>query len=181
MDFFKDTEKLDETDVNQTKFLTFSVASQSFAIEVQNVIEIVGIQEITPVPQFPDYARGIINLRGQIIPVIDARLRFKKDSKDYNERTCIIIVEVKKTLTGFIVDEVEEVVDIDHSQITKAPSIANANGEEDKYICAVAKRADKVVLVVDFEKVLDDGEFEYVAKMTSALSDAEKADAVVVE
>lgn len=179
MDFFKDIEKTEEMDIKQTKFLTFSVASQSFAIEVNNVIEIVGIQEITPVPQFPDYARGIINLRGQIIPVIDARLRFKKDSQAYNERTCIIIVEVKKTLTGFIVDEVEEVVDIDNSQITKAPSVAN--DEEGRYICAVAKRAGKVVLVVDFEKVLDDGEFDYVAQVTSALSDTEKVDAVVVD
>lgn len=179
MDFFKDIEKQDEQDVKQTKFLTFFVASQSFAIEVANVIEIVGIQEITPVPQFPDYARGIINLRGQIIPVIDARLRFKKNSKDYNERTCIIIVEVKKTLTGFIVDEVEEVVDINNDQITKAPSVAN--DEEGKYISAVAKRGGKVVLVVDFEKVLDDSEFDYVAEVTKALSDEEKDNAVVVD
>lgn len=179
MDFFKDIEKTDEVNLEQTKFLTFWVAEQSFAIEVKNVIEIVGIQEITPIPQFPDYARGIINLRGQIIPVIDARLRFKKGAKDYNERTCIIIVEVQKTLTGFIVDEVEEVIDIDNSQITDAPSVAG--DETNRYISSVAKRENRVVLVVDFEKVLDDKEFDYVTKMTSILSDEDKAKAVVVD
>ncbi|MEG1447983.1 MAG: chemotaxis protein CheW [Oscillospiraceae bacterium] len=179
MDFFKDIEKTDEADLRQTKFLTFWVAGQSFAIEVKNVIEIVGIQEITPIPQFPDYARGIINLRGQIIPVIDARLRFKKISQDYNERTCIIIVEVQKTLTGFIVDEVEEVIDIENSQITQAPSVAG--DETSRYISAIAKRSDRVVLVVDFEKVLDDSEFDYVAKMTSILSEEDKANAVVID
>lgn len=179
MDFFKDIQKNEEVDLNQTKFLTFWVAGQSFAIEVKNVIEIVGIQEITPIPQFPEYAKGIINLRGQIIPVIDARIRFKKDHKDYNERTCIIIVEVQKTLTGFIVDEVEEVIDIDNAQITKAP---NVDGDEtNKYISSVAKRENKVVLVVDFEKVLDDKEFDYVSQMTSVLSDEDKAKAVVVD
>ncbi|MDP4095008.1 MAG: chemotaxis protein CheW, partial [Bacillota bacterium] len=84
-----------EEDTQKDKYLTFVVGSETYGIEIRHVTEIIGIQPITEVPELPEYIRGIINLRGKIIPVMDVRMRFKKSFKEYNDRTCVIVVDIE--------------------------------------------------------------------------------------
>ena len=146
-----------EEDTQKGKFLTFSLGSENFGIDIIYVTEIIGIQPITIVPELPDFIKGIINLRGKIIPVMDIRLKFKKESKDYNDRTCIIVVEVEDLSIGIIVDEVAEVMKIDDENIVPPPSI-NKDGK--KHIKSIAKNGEVVILILDCEKLLNEDEVE---------------------
>ena len=145
------------------KFLTFWTAEQLFAISIDNVEQIVGLQEITQVPDSPAYARGIINLRGNIIPVIDMRLRLNKDEGAYTDRTCIIITKVYGDLFSFIVDGVDEVTDIPADRISQPPQMGAESANE--YIGGVARlpagegKDDKIVLLLDITKILPEQEF----------------------
>jgi len=95
-----------DEDTLRNKFLTFFIEDQLFGISIADVVQIVGMQDITKVPEFPSYAKGVINLRGIIIPIIDVRLRLKKEEAAYNERTCIIVTNINGSYIGFIVDSV---------------------------------------------------------------------------
>ena len=95
-----------EEDTQTGRFLTFSLGKEAYGIEIKYVTEIIGIQTITQIPELPEYAKGIINLRGKIIPVMDVRLRFKKEPRDYNESTCVIVVDISEVCIGLIVDNV---------------------------------------------------------------------------
>ena len=108
-------------DTQKGKFLTFSLGREDYGLEISYVIEIIGLQEITEVPGLPDYVRGIINLRGKIIPVMDVRLRFKKEAREYDDRTCTVVVDIKGVLVGLIVDRVAEVLVIDEAEIVPPP------------------------------------------------------------
>ena len=143
-----------EEDTQKDKYLTFTLGSDYFGIDILYVTEIIGIQLITPVPDLPDYVKGIINLRGKIIPVMDVRIRFKKEARDYDERTCIIVVDIGDISIGLIVDRVSEVVDIPESNISPPPKINKAlpNG----YVKAIGKVADEVKLILDCEKLLSE-------------------------
>ncbi len=101
----------------QDKFLTFTCDNQLYAIPINLVIQIIGMQEITEIPDSPPYAKGIINLRGNIIPIIDTRLRFKKPEIPYTHRTCTIIAKINDLSIGFVVDGVEDVETIDFDAI----------------------------------------------------------------
>lgn len=128
---------LEVEDTQKGKFLTFLLGKEVYAIEIKFVIEIIGIQPITELPQLPEYVKGIINLRGKIIPVIDVRLKFKKKPMEYNDRTCIIVVEMRDIFVGLIVDNVSEVLTIADEDIAPPPNI---NKEiENKYIKAIGK------------------------------------------
>ncbi|WP_312643835.1 chemotaxis protein CheW [Hydrogenoanaerobacterium sp.] len=140
------------------KFLTFWTDHQLFGIPIADVVQIIGIQEITPVPEYPNYAKGIINLRGNIIPIIDVRLRLHRAEMEYNERTCIIVTNIKETYIGFIVDAVDEVTDIDEKDICPPPQIMGEN--RNTFITGVGKLSDKVVLLLDTMKILDKDEVE---------------------
>lgn len=143
-----------EEDTQKDKFLTFALENEFYGIDIKYVTEIIGIQSITQVPELPDYVKGIINLRGKIIPVIDVRLRFCKDSKIYNDRTCIIVVEIKNTLIGLIVDTVSEVLSIGEENIVAPPDIKT--GSNSKYIQGIGKVDNEVKLLLDCEKLLSD-------------------------
>ena len=95
-----------------SQYLAFILENEYYGIDISAVIEIIGIQKITQMPQQPDYVNGVINLRGKIIPTIDVRTRFAKQKVEYDERTCIIVVEVREMMVGFIVDRVDEVISI---------------------------------------------------------------------
>jgi len=125
------------------------------------VTEIVGIQAITEVPELPDFVKGIINLRWKIIPVMDARLKFKKVPKEYNDRTCIIVVDVLGLSIGIIVDLVSEVINIADENIVPPPNL-NSSGR--KYIKNVGKSGDLVILILDCEKLLSDDEMNELVK-----------------
>lgn len=147
-----------EEDTQKGRFLTFSVGREEYGIEIRHVTEIIGIQEITEVPELPDYIKGIINLRGKIIPVMDVRLRFKKQYNDYNDRTCIIVIDIQDISIGLIVDEVSEVLTIQDENIVPPPNIKA--GFHNRYVKAIGKAGSAVKLLLDCDKLLNDDEVE---------------------
>ena len=150
-------------DTQKGKFLAFPVGRESYGIEIKFVTEIIGIQDITEVPELPNYVRGIINLRGKIIPVIDVRVRFKKEPKEYNDRTCIVVVDIKGTSVGLIVDNVAEVISIDDSNIVPPPDIKT--GFHNRYVRGIGKVGNEVKLLLDCEKLLNDDEFDKISEI----------------
>jgi purine-binding chemotaxis protein CheW len=149
-DTFEDTQK--------GKFLTFAVGKEDYGIEIKNVTEIIGIQEITGVPELPPHVKGIINLRGKIIPVIDIRLKFKKEPIEYNDRTCIIVIEMMKLSIGLIVDNVAEVLSIDDENIVPPPDVKT--GFHNRYVSGIGKVDNSVKLILDCDKLLSEDEVE---------------------
>ncbi len=145
-----------EQNLSEHQYLTFWIDGQLFAIPASDVAQIVGMQQITPVPEYPQYAKGIINLRGEIIPVIDVRLRFHRKEADYGERTCIIIVSIMEQPVGFIVDTVEEVSDIDDAQISPPPKVSG--DITNVYLNGIAQLEGKLILLVDTERILNENE-----------------------
>lgn len=143
-----------EQDTQRDKYLTFSVENEDYGIDIKYVIEIVGIQPITLIPEMPDYVKGVINLRGSIIPVMDVRIRFKKESIEYHERTCIIVVEVNSFSIGLIVDEVLEVLTMPKENISKLPKVSKQS--HNKYMKGIGKVGEEVKLILDSEKLLED-------------------------
>lgn len=138
-------------DTQNGKYLTFSLDKETFGIEIGYVIEIVGIQSITIMPEMPEYIKGIINLRGKIIPVMDIRLRFNKDQKDYNDRTCIIVIEINDRSIGLIVDGVSEVIKIPEEFIIEPPKMDNgSNG----FVKNIGQIGNEVRLLLDCEKLI---------------------------
>lgn len=157
---FYDEDELEHNESAETseKYLSFLIDKQYYAFHINDVREIIEMQDITPVPEFPDYAKGIINLRGILIPIIDVRLRFCKTEMDYNERTCIIILNLKEIEVGFIVDTVDEVLDIDNESIAPVPKLSDA--KTSKFIKGVGKTPKKIVMLLDAQKMLNDEEIK---------------------
>ncbi|ABN52044.1 MAG TPA: chemotaxis protein CheW [Hungateiclostridium thermocellum] len=147
-----------EEDTQKGKYLTFIIGKEVYGIEIKYVTEIIGMQQITEVPELPEYIKGIINLRGKIIPVLDVRLRFKKEPMEYNDRTCIIVVDIKDVSVGLIVDSVAEVVSIPEENIVPPPE-ANT-GFNNRYIKQIGKVGDEVKLLLDCNKLLNDEDCE---------------------
>jgi purine-binding chemotaxis protein CheW len=143
-------------DTQKGRYLTFSLGEEIFGIEIRHVTEIVGIQPITKIPEVPVYVKGIINLRGQIIPVLDMRLKFRKEEIDYTNRTCIIVVEIDSMLVGLIVDNVSEVLTISDENIVEPPDYKT--GFQNRYIKNIGRANDGVKLLLDCEKILTNEE-----------------------
>lgn len=137
-------------------FLTFRLGQEKFGIGIQYVKEIVGIQPITPIPESPQHVKGVINLRGQVIPVVDMRERFKMKADSYTERTCIIIINLTGACAGLIVDGVSEVAHLSDSEISLPPG--EEVGLRCRYIEGVGKTQDGVILLLDCEKFFMDEE-----------------------
>lgn len=156
-------EEVQETaeDTQKGKYLTFAIGKEEYGIEIRYVTEIIGIQTITQVPELPDYVRGIVNLRGKIIPVIDVRLRFRKELMEYNDRTCIIVIDIFDVSIGLIVDTVAEVLNIDEENVVPPPDIKT--GFQNKYVKGVGKVGTDVKLLLDCEKLLGEGEIESIS------------------
>ena len=152
-----------EVDTQEGRFLTFSLGEEAFGLEIKYVTEIVGMQAITEVPEVPMFVKGIINLRGKIIPVIDARLKFKKEPIEYGDRTCIIVIDINEVSFGLIVDNVAEVLSIDNDKIALPPS--NKTGFENKYIKGIGKTEESVILLLDCEKLLAEDELRSVSSI----------------
>ncbi|MDW7675917.1 MAG: chemotaxis protein CheW [Bacillota bacterium] len=148
-------EILEQEDTQKDKFLTFSLGSEFYGMEIKHVTEIIGLQPITEVPEVPDYVKGIINLRGKIIPVMDVRLRFKKPFREYNDRTCVIVIDIKDIAVGLIVDSVSEVLAIPEEEIVSPPEVSKSGN---KYIKGIGKVGSEVKLILDCNKLLNDEE-----------------------
>ncbi|MCR4610815.1 MAG: chemotaxis protein CheW [Lachnospiraceae bacterium] len=137
------------------QYMTFKSGSEYYGIELKYVNEIMGIQPITAIPEVEDYIRGLINLRGKIVPVIDVRIRFKQEPFEYNDRTCIIIVNVKNTVIGLIVETIDDVVTIKDKDIETPPSLTTTKAK-DKYVYGFGKVGDEVKLLLNPEKLIRD-------------------------
>ena len=138
------------------KYMTFKSGNENFGLAIQYVNEIIQMQEITAIPETEDYIKGLINLRGKVVPVIDVRLRFKQEPLEYNDRTCIIVINVKSSVVGLIVEEIAEVVEINEENILPPPKIGHADKEQNKYVYGIGKVDNSVKLLLDPEKLLND-------------------------
>ena len=147
---------MDEKEIKKDKYVTFKSGNECFGLKIQYVNEIIVFHEITTVPENEDYVKGLINLRGKIIPVIDVRLRFNKEPFEYTDRTCIIIVTVKNVVVGLIVEQVSEVVEICEDNTIPSPSVGKADKTQNKYVYAIGKVDDQVKLLIDPDRLLND-------------------------
>jgi purine-binding chemotaxis protein CheW len=149
------------------KYLTFGLSDEEYGIGILKIKEIIGMMPITTIPQTPPFLKGIINLRGKVIPVIDLRLRFGMDSIEYNERTCIIVVEIE-TLNGIIqlgivVDTVSEVLNVKSDAIEDTPAFGTKLNTE--YILGMAKMEGGVKILLDIDKVLNTDEISAIEEV----------------
>lgn len=151
-----------EDDAQRGKFMTFRTGKEYFGINISYVNEIIMMQPITAIPEAEDYIKGLINLRGKIIPVIDVRTRFKMESQEYTDRTCIIVINVKTTVIGLIVEQIAEVDTISEDDIVPPPSLGHKEHEHSKYVYGLARTGDSVKLLIDPEKLIKDEDLEVI-------------------
>jgi len=171
------------------KYLTFSMAEEEYGIGILKIKEIIGMMPITSVPQTPEFVKGVINLRGKVIPVVDLRLRFGMEAIDYTERTCIIVVEIEGqaeiVLIGIVVDAVSEVLNVKGEDIEETPTFGTKLNTE--YILGMAKLEGGVKILLDIDTVLSSEQvavLEKAAKKKAAVSEKkpkEKEEAAVSE
>ena len=136
------------------RYLTFRIGAEIFGIEISHVTEIVGVQKITAVPELPDAIRGVINLRGRVIPVLDVRWRFGRPARAYDDRTCIIVVSINNESTGLIVDFVNEVQEIPTENISDPPRTGSDTSGQ--YIQGMGKHENDVIILLDVTRLLDE-------------------------
>lgn len=153
------TTEVDETDINdpEIQLVTFRLKDESYGINVMQVQEVLRVAEIAPVPGAPHYVLGIINLRGNVVTVIDTRVRFGLPSAEINDLSRIIVIESEAQVVGILVDSVAEVVDLPMSEIDSAPNVGNE--ESSRYIQGVASRNSNLLIVVDLNKLLSEEEW----------------------
>lgn len=134
------------------KYLTFVLNHEEYGLEILRVREIIGLMDITPVPQMPHFIKGIINLRGKVIPVVDLRLKFGMPEAEYTKETCTIVVDIENRLMGIVVDTVSEVLDITAKDIEPTPSLGSTIKTD--FILGMGKVKGKVKILLDIDKVL---------------------------
>lgn len=150
-------------DIRQGKYMTFQVGQEVFGIELRYVNEIIQMQPVTPIPEVEHYIKGLINLRGKIIPVIDVADRFGKEAFIYNDRTCVIVIEVKGIEVGLIIENIAEVVSIEGDDILPPPTVGHGAMQE-KFVHGIGKVGEAVKLLLDPEKLLSDDALDFLDK-----------------
>ena len=149
------------------KYLTFALGEEEYGVEILKIREIIGMMEVTTVPQMPHFVKGVINLRGKVIPVIDLRLRFGLEPKPYDERTCIIVAEVRgqgtRVQMGLVVDTVSEVVTITLEEMEVTPAFGV--NVDTHYILGMAKLKGKVKILLDIDKVLTETHWQEMVRV----------------
>jgi purine-binding chemotaxis protein CheW len=135
------------------RYLTFFLGGEQYGIAIDKIKEIIAMMKVTNVPKTPEYMRGVINLRGSIIPVVDTRLRFGMEERAADMHTAIIIVEVEKINIGFIVDRVEEVASIDSANLSEPPKFGSHIDTD--FICSMAQIGENVVMILDVLKLFE--------------------------
>ncbi|OGR01527.1 MAG: chemotaxis protein CheW [Deltaproteobacteria bacterium RIFOXYD12_FULL_50_9] len=154
----------DDEDTQKNKYLTFHLAKEDYGIEIRYVTEIIGIQRITEVPDMPDFLKGVINLRGKVIPVMDVRTRFNMEQREYDDRTCIIVVNINNTSIGLVVDKVQEVVNIPESQVEPSPE--KAKGKRSRFLQGMGKINNEVKILLNVEQLLYEEELGQLEQIT---------------
>ncbi len=150
------------------KYLTFKLGDEEFGLEILKVQEIIRLQKITKVPKAPDFVRGVINLRGKVIPVVELRKKFEMQEHEDTEKTCIIVVQIEfggtPVTMGIIIDEVKEVLDIDAGAIEETPSFGTSIDTE--FIMGIGKIGDNVKMLLDIQKVLSPSDLQMVQSVS---------------
>lgn len=154
------------------KFLTFMLRNEEYGVEILKVREIIGVMDVTAVPRMPRYVKGVINLRGKVIPVVDLRLKFGLEEIAHTEQTCIIVVDVGKEL-GIIVDTVSEVLEIDGNHVESLPSMGGS--VDTSFILGMGKVGEAVKILLDIDRVLTS---EELLDLSAAVGTAEGANGV---
>lgn len=149
-------------DAQQGKYMTFKSGKECYGLKIQYVSEIITFQTITAIPETEDYIKGLINLRGKILPVIDVRARFKQEPIEYNDRTCIMVIMVKDMTVGLIIEQIAEVVEIADENILPPPSIMRGDKIQNKYVYGIGRIDDSVKLLIDPDKLLNDDDMSAV-------------------
>ena len=149
-----------EEDIRQGKYMTFCIGTDVFGIELKYVNEIIQMQPVAPIPEVEKFIKGLINLRGKIVPVIDVADRFGKPAFSYNDRTCIIVVDVQNVVVGLIVETISEVVSIEEEDILPPPNASKLNTQA-KFIRGIGKVGDSVKLLLDPVKLLSDQSLDF--------------------
>ncbi len=156
------------TTIKTGKYLTFILDEEEYGIGILKVKEIIGMMPVTSVPRTPDFVKGVINLRGKVIPVVDLRLKFAMESISYTDRTCIIVVEIDTNTTtvliGIVVDAVSEVLNIQESEIEETPKFATSLNTD--YILGMAKMEGGVKILLDIDRVLSQQEVTQLEKVS---------------
>ena len=153
-------EELDQDDEQQGLYLTFELDNEYYGLWIGYVTEIIGILPFTEVPELPAYVRGIFNLRGRIIPLMDLRLRFQKKFVEYDERSCVIVIDVAANTVGLIVDSVSEVIAFSEADIIEQPMLSS--GVSNQIIKSIGKVGNEVKLLLDCDKLLSNQEIEII-------------------
>ncbi|MGE5494192.1 MAG: chemotaxis protein CheW [Burkholderiales bacterium] len=151
-----ETQLEDVSDSMKGRYLTFALGEEVFGIGINFVKEIIDLQPINPIPEAPEYIKGIINLRGRVFPVIDMRLKFKKQPEPYTDRTCIIVIDTKENSVGLIVDQVAEVLSMKDEDI--APPLGEWTGTSRRYLSGIGKQDNNIILLLDCEKLFTEDE-----------------------
>lgn len=149
-----------EDEIQKEQYMTFKCSDEIYGISIKYVNEIIGLSQITKVPETQDYLIVLINLRGKIIPVIDVRIRFGKEPLEYNDRTCVIVIDVKSTVIGLIVDAIDEVAAFAENEITPPPSVSDLAMQAKKYVFGIGRVNGEVKLLLDPDKLINDPEPE---------------------
>ena len=153
--------------------MTFKSGNEFFGLEIQYVNEIIQLQAITAIPETEDYIKGLINLRGKVIPVVDVRLRFKQEPFEYNDRTCIIVINIKPMLGGLIVEQSAAVGELKADNILPPPNVGRSDRIQNKYVYGIGKVGDTVKLLLDPDKLLNDEDLSVVEQANEMNIDEE--------
>jgi purine-binding chemotaxis protein CheW len=153
----------DEEDSQKDKYLTFRVADEEYGLEIACVIEIVTAHRVTEVPDMPPYLKGVFNLRGRVIPVVDVRARFKLAPRPYDDRTCFVVVQVQDMSVALAVDNVCDVLMIPAAQVSVPPRLSK--GPSSRYIKGMGKTGESVKILLDVEKLLLESEIAQIGAL----------------
>ena len=147
-------EKVKNVVGNFYRYLLFQLENEQYGININYIVEIISYQEVTHLPGMPRFVRGLMNLRGKIIPVIDAREKFGKQKAIYNDKTCIVVLQVEEIIVGLIVDTISDVISVNENVLEEAPKIGKI--KTNKYINNIAKINNEVKLLIDCEKLINE-------------------------
>lgn len=154
----------DNEDTQKDKYLTFQLADEVYGLEIRHVTEIIGIQKITEVPDMPAFVKGVINLRGQVIPVMDVRTRFHMEPREYDDRTCVVVIRINESAIGLVVDTVNEVADIPEQNVSAPPKVSK--GSSSRYLQGMGKIGDQVRILLDANRLLYAEELEQLSEVS---------------
>lgn len=158
---------MSEFDTQKDKYVTFQSGNEYFGLKIEYVNEIIVFQEITEIPESADYVKGLINLRGKIIPVVDVRLRFHQELIPYTDRTCIIVIQFEQMVVGLIVEKIAEVVEIPAENILPSPSVGKSDNAKNSFVSGIGKVGNDVKLLLDPAKLLGDEDVAVVGHLNN--------------